>query len=85
VTEAQEALLGEEGYREIMSQYRGRILPDAHPQVRVIKGVLTNLINAARTYDSRVGEFKWELHVVHDPQKNAFVLPGYVHHISIPG
>lgn len=61
-----------------MKQLRGKMLPESDPRVQAIQGVLSKLIAAAQEYDPRAREWKWELHVIADDEKNAFVMPGYV-------
>lgn len=60
-----------------MHQLRGRILPPSHPHVLAVKEVLERLIQSSIVYDPKVRDLKWELHVVADDERNAFVLPGY--------
>ena len=61
-----------------MRELSGRVLPDAHPHVQLVKQVLHRLIAASEAYDPNVRDYKWELHVIAGDEKNAFVLPGYV-------
>ncbi|CCJ31550.1 unnamed protein product [Pneumocystis jirovecii] len=58
-------------YLQIMRQYKGRILPLNHPISRRVQQVMARLINA-----SKLTNVEWEIHVIDDPQRNAFILPG---------
>ncbi|KAL1954997.1 hypothetical protein VTO42DRAFT_350 [Malbranchea cinnamomea] len=87
ISESQEMVMGEESYRQLMQELRGRILPDSHPYVRKVGQVLQRLIAASEAYDPRVRDYKWTLHVIADDEKNAFVLPGgkvFVHAGILP-
>ena len=64
--------MGLEQYRQVLRQYRGRILPDWAPESQMARRVLDRLIPASGV------DGEWELHVVRDEQTNAFVLPGSV-------
>lgn len=56
-----------------MSEYQGRILPPSHPQHKLVQRVLNRLIphSGLPTQTNN-----WEVHVIKDEQKNAFVIPG---------
>ena len=60
-------------YRQTLQQYAGRVLPQWHPNSRMVRRVLDRLIPQSGVQDSA-----WEVHVINDPQKNAFVMPGFV-------
>ncbi|KTW28390.1 hypothetical protein T552_01652 [Pneumocystis carinii B80] len=66
-----EKKMSQQTYRQIMSQYRGRILPPNHPMTRRVQQVMIRLIRA-----SKLKDIDWEIHVIDDPQRNAFILPG---------
>ncbi|MCJ1307360.1 hypothetical protein MMC25_001006 [Agyrium rufum] len=67
-----EAELGKQNYEQIMRQYRGKILPDHHPDVRTVHRVLNRLIPASGLQD-----LAWKVHVIDDKEEmNAFVIPG---------
>ena len=73
VSTAQELKMGEQSYREVMQQYRGRILPDNHPLTIMVAQVMKRLIPQAPIEGA-----DWKVHVIHDDSNmNAFVLPGY--------
>ncbi|OJK04045.1 hypothetical protein ASPACDRAFT_75536 [Aspergillus aculeatus ATCC 16872] len=64
--------LGEQAYREILAEHRDRILPDSHPDAKVVHRVLERLIPQARVEGAQ-----WRAHVIKaDNVRNAFVLPG---------
>jgi predicted Zn-dependent protease len=66
-----EAQLGEQQFRQILQEYRGQILSDWDPRVRMVHRVMNRLIPV-----SGLENEKWEVHVIEDDQINAFVLPG---------
>ncbi|EMR09033.2 hypothetical protein PNEG_02806 [Pneumocystis murina B123] len=66
-----EKKISQETYRQIIHQYRGRILPSNHPLTRRVQQVMIRLIRA-----SKLKDIDWEIHVIDDPQRNAFILPG---------
>lgn len=64
---------GKELYNQVVAEYAGRILPASDPQHRLVEKVLSRLIpHANLPADST----DWEVHVIRDDQKNAFVIPG---------
>ena len=68
-----ELKMGRESYEEVLSSYRGGILPDNHPTTAMVKRVLDRLIPVAPVKGAT-----WEVHVIKDDgMMNAFVLPGY--------
>ncbi|KAI8918461.1 peptidase family M48-domain-containing protein [Powellomyces hirtus] len=71
VNPEQEKELSQQGYREIMLQYGHRILDPRHPYSIFVRKVARKLIRV-----SGLEDLHWEVHVIDDPQKNAFVLPG---------
>ena len=58
-------------YQQIMQEYQRSILPDSHPHVKMVRKVLERLIP-----NSNLEGQEWEVHVIHDPKMNAFVIPG---------
>lgn len=56
-----------------MSEYQGQLLSPMHPQYRMVKRVLDRLIPHSGLSEEKN---KWEVHVINDDQKNAFVIPG---------
>jgi len=80
----QELELGEEAYREVLSESRGRILPADDPQVQRVRGIAVRVIQAAgieplqREINLHLKgyRFEWEVNVVGERQINAFCLPG---------
>jgi predicted Zn-dependent protease len=63
--------MGEQGYQEIMRQFRGEILPEWDPRVRMVERVMNRLIPV-----SGLESAKWQVHVIDADEINAFVLPG---------
>jgi predicted Zn-dependent protease len=60
-------------YQQVIEQYQGRILPQSHPQHKLVQRVLDRLI----PHSGLPAETNnWEVHVIKDEQKNAFVIPG---------
>lgn len=69
-----ERAIGEQGYRQVMQQYRNRVLPEGDPRVRLVRRVLDRLVPAAGLGSEEEG---WEVSVIDAPgEKNAFVIPG---------
>lgn len=56
---------------ETKAQYRGRLLSQRDPRHQMVQRVLSRLIPQTGLHDKQ-----WEVHVIDDPQKNAFVVPG---------
>lgn len=72
ISKSTEQMIGNEGYQEVLDQYKGKLLSDRHPQVLRVKKVMKNLIKV-----SGLEDLDWRVHVVDDPTAapNAFVLP----------
>ena len=68
---AKEAEAGKMMYQQTMQQYGNAILPAYHPKSRMVQRVLNRLIPHSGLEDEQ-----WEVHVINDPMKNAFVIPG---------
>lgn len=66
-----EKSMSEEMYNQILQEYQGRILPPWDRRVQMVQRVLDRLIPASGLADEN-----WEVHVIDDPQMNAFVIPG---------
>ncbi|GAB7354473.1 hypothetical protein MBLNU459_g4948t3 [Dothideomycetes sp. NU459] len=73
ISPAYERQSGDELYQQVMQQYQGQILPPAHPHHRLVKKVLDRLIPHAGLPADQTA---WEVHVIRDGMKNAFVIPG---------
>ncbi|EAU39412.1 conserved hypothetical protein [Aspergillus terreus NIH2624] len=72
ISSKRELQMGEESYREVLNQERGKILPANHPLTVSVNRVLQRLIPQAQIEGA-----DWQVHVIDEPQtKNAFVLPG---------
>lgn len=63
VSVAAEQQMGQQGYDEVMSEYRGQILPDHHPTARYVQRVANRILNASGLDG---GEGGWDCHVVQD-------------------
>jgi predicted Zn-dependent protease len=83
LTPQQELAVGRRTSREVIAEYRDRLLPDDHPDARRVRGVTEKLIRAAgieplqREINLKVRgyRFEWEAHVIRERQANAFCLP----------
>jgi len=64
-------MFGRSMYDDTMQEYASQILPSYSPEHRLVQRVLDRLIPASGLQDE-----EWEIHVIRDPQKNAFVIPG---------
>lgn len=73
ISEEYEQSSGAELYSQIMQQYGNQILSSIHPQHRMVQRVLDRLVPHSGLSDEKN---KWEVHVIKDEQKNAFVIPG---------
>ena len=63
--------LGKQQYEQILSQFRGQLVSDWDPRVRMVRRVMDRLIPVSGLPDQ-----EWEIHVIESQEKNAFVLPG---------
>ncbi|KAJ1743550.1 metalloendopeptidase [Coemansia sp. RSA 1086] len=70
ITPQEETNLGLTAYAQTMAQYNGRLVPKNHPTDAFVRRVAHRIIQAANLPGN------WEVHVIHSPEKNAFVLPG---------
>lgn len=70
MSEGQEASLGLQSYREVLSQ--SRIVSNG-PEVDLVRRVMERLAAATGNTGKK---FDWRVSVVQDPQANAFCLPG---------
>lgn len=73
VSPSLEKNMGQQGYGEVISQYRGRILDSRHPSHRYVEEVARRIVKGSGLDKGGVA---WECHVIEDGSKNAFVLPG---------
>jgi predicted Zn-dependent protease len=79
----QELSVGRKAFQEVLQEYRGRILPDNHPDVVRVRRIVDRLAKSAeieplqREMNLRVRGyvFEWEVAVVQERQANAFCLP----------
>jgi predicted Zn-dependent protease len=84
LTPEQELEVGRRAYREILSQYRGRILSADSNEVgrsrqvtaRVVKAVGIEPLRREINLHVEGYRFEWEVNVLEDRQINAFCLPG---------
>jgi predicted Zn-dependent protease len=79
----EELRVGREAYEEVLQEYRGRVLPQNHPDTVRVRRVVDRLKRAA-DIDPRQREmhlrtkgytFEWDVSVVQERQVNAFCLP----------
>jgi predicted Zn-dependent protease len=79
----EELQVGRQAYRDVLQEYRDRVLPENHPDVRRVKRVVDRLAAAAkieplqREINLHVQGyvFDWNVSVVQSRQVNAFCLP----------
>jgi predicted Zn-dependent protease len=84
LTPEQELELGRRAYLQVLSELRGRILPEDDPQARRVRYVVGKLVRATgieplqREINLRLRgyRFEWEANIARDDQVNAFCLPG---------
>jgi predicted Zn-dependent protease len=80
----QELALGQQAYREVLQESRGRILPADDPQVARVRSIAKRIVRAAgiRPLQHEINlqlsgyRFEWEANVIENRQMNAFCLPG---------
>jgi predicted Zn-dependent protease len=80
----QELSIGQQAYRQVLSENRGRIVPADDPRVRRVRAIAVKIIRAAgieplqREINLHVKgyRFEWEANVIDDRRVNAFCLPG---------
>jgi metalloendopeptidase OMA1, mitochondrial len=63
--------LGKQQYQQVLAQYRGQLVSDWDPRVRMVRRVMERLIPV-----SGLQYQEWEIHVIESEERNAFVLPG---------
>jgi len=63
--------LGKQQYKQILAQFRGQLVSDWDPRVRMVRRVMDRLIPV-----SGLPSQEWEIHVIESEERNAFVLPG---------
>lgn len=64
---------GDQMYQETLQEYREQLLPPHHPKVQMVQRVLDRLIPHSGLSSE---QNRWEVHVIDDNTKNAFVIPG---------
>lgn len=71
-----ERYLGDQGYRDVLEQFKSSMLPENHPEVMRVKEIMKNLIRVSPYANDDT--IDWRIHVINDPKQspNAFVLPG---------
>jgi predicted Zn-dependent protease len=80
----QELAVGQQAYRQVLSENRGKILPADDPRVRRVRAIAVKIVRAAgieplqREINLHVKgyRFEWEANVIEDQRVNAFCLPG---------
>lgn len=63
--------MGEQMYQETMREFKGKIMSQYSKEHRQVQRVLDRLV----PHSGLEGE-RWEVHVINDDMKNAFVIPG---------
>jgi metalloendopeptidase OMA1, mitochondrial len=84
VSPEQEFEIGEQAYRQVLRENRGRVLPADDRAVRRVRGIISKIVRAAgieplqREINLHVKgyRFDWEANVIESRQVNAFCLPG---------
>jgi metalloendopeptidase OMA1, mitochondrial len=80
----EEVALGEQAYRQVLSESRGRVLPSDDPRVQKVRAIARRIVRAAGieplqreiNLNLRGYRFEWEANVIADRRVNAFCLPG---------
>ena len=63
--------MGQDAYKETVQQYGNKIIPPHTKEHQMVQRVLDRLV----PHSGLEGE-AWEVHVIDEPEKNAFVIPG---------
>ncbi|KAK5127847.1 hypothetical protein LTR85_004964 [Meristemomyces frigidus] len=66
-----EASTGKQMYAQTMQEFSSKIMPAYSREHRLVQRVLDRLVPHSGLQDE-----EWEIHVIDDPMKNAFVIPG---------
>lgn len=75
VSKEMEQQMGEQGYQEVMQEYRSKLLPDGAPQARYVQEVVKRIVRA-NGLEKSLGEGKdFVTHVVNEPQTKNAVRP----------
>lgn len=75
ISREQEAELGLQSYRQILSQER--VLPTTARESQLVRDIAVRLIKAVHTLDPKADPgFQWDAQVIDSTQANAFALPG---------
>jgi predicted Zn-dependent protease len=80
----QELAVGQQAYRQVLRENRGKVLPSDDPRVRRVRAVAVKIVRAAgieplqREINLHIKgyRFEWEANVIEDQRVNAFCLPG---------
>ncbi|KAJ3356995.1 hypothetical protein HDU83_009165 [Entophlyctis luteolus] len=67
----EEDYMAKQAYEGIMHEFGHQIVPSSHPAAKFVNRVAWNLIKVAGMSD-----VEWEVHLIDNPQSNAFVIPG---------
>ncbi|KAK3683216.1 metalloendopeptidase [Vermiconidia calcicola] len=71
VSREREQMMGKQMYHQTLQEFGGKILPPHTREHQMVQRVLDRLIP-----HSGIADEAWEIHVIDDPMKNAFVIPG---------
>ncbi|CAH02931.1 metalloendopeptidase [Kluyveromyces lactis] len=77
-----ELKIGQYTYNSVLSETKGKILPESHPLTRKVTKIFHRIVEAAEhdpsVDQSLLKDVQWKIHIVNDPRAppNAFVLPG---------
>jgi len=65
-------------YGQMMDEARskGALAPEGHPQLVRLRAIASRLIPQATKWNSRAGNWKWEVNLLGSKQINAFCMPG---------
>ncbi|KAK5118400.1 hypothetical protein LTR62_002914 [Meristemomyces frigidus] len=66
-----EAWQGAQMYAQVMQEYQGKLMSPSSKEHKMVERVMERLV----PHSGLEGE-EWEVHVINDPMKNAFVIPG---------
>jgi len=82
LSSSSEQQLGASALHSVLSEYRGRVLPQEHPDTRKVARIGKRIVAALNEPFEKgasvvhLADIKWEYFVIDSPMVNAFVLPG---------
>ena len=76
ITPEQEASIGLANFQQVLTQYRGHVLPRGAATSRYIENIGRRIAASAEQLSGPGARYDWEFVVIDAPEANAFCLPG---------